>query len=973
MKRFAFVAVLAASLAAAFAAAATQSARPMDTPPRSIDFASSDGVIEISDGLAPYHAPSAGPQPDGSGWYLITATNSSIRPAARVLQAAQPQSVSFRFLPRPTRPAILGVASSDSLVVIDKMSAYGRRAFRVIVPPATTVAIAVQIANAAEPPSLLAWTEPALAAHNRQLAIFVTAVWAVIGAAALLAAGLAVTLGHAPARWAAITLLLVLLERLSETGLFDGSLATAVGGPYGLMAMFAGLSLAAGAMLADAIVPVRELWPLAQRWFRLGLSSLCGLSVLAYLGVPGATVAVDSIVVIGVGATAAYLVFRGRLGAQAARVAAPSALVFALVALASALATMNNAGDSWATSAAGGFAAAGALLLALAVAAGEGIAVLPFQSIAAVPDAFQETVAAYESANREAPAVGGFTSAALQAIGASHQGVFDLDFDAEVVKLSRDAASLIGLPESGSRMHHGDWIGRVHADDREVYTQALDDYRSHPGLAFRVEFRVRSESGRYPWFELRATMLGDHAPAARCLGLMADVTTRKESESELLQRTLRDPLTGLGNRVALMEELEQLGPRFAGATFVLLDIDRFKSIHASLGDSGGDTLLTQVSERLVKRFKGIAEVFRVGGDAFAVLFSGAKGEPEAVGNEIVEICAAPYAHDGRNIFAPASVGVALGSGARDPLDLLKNAELALLQAKRLGGSCARVYSRDLELLAPGDAVALETDLRRAIEDRQLDVYYQPIIRLADGTVAGFEALLRWNHPTKGLVSPSDFIAHSEETGTIVALGRFALERAGHDVAQWQRFFPLDPPLFVSVNVSRRQLRDEDFAVFLGGLLHNEAIAPGTLKLEVTESTVAANQDVQAALERAKALGAGISIDDFGTGVSSLSQLKSLPFDTIKIDQSFLSRHTNADTAADGDTVLKSIISLAHNLKRSVVVEGVESQKDAAWLKQLGCEFAQGYFFSQPLPSAKALQYIALHFDNSGASGLGRQA
>ena len=957
MKRFAVIAVLAASLACAFAAAAP--ARP------TIDFAGPDGAIEITDALASYHAPSAGGRPDGSGWYLLTATNSSIRPAARVLQASQPQSVSFRFLPRPTRPAILAVASSDSLVVIDKLNAYGRRAFRVIVPPATSVAIAVQIANAAEPPSLLAWTEPALAAHNRQLAIFTTAVWAVIGAAALLAAGLAVTLGHAPARWAAITLLVILLERLSETGLFDGSLATAVGGPYGLMAMFAGLSLAAGAMLADAIVPLHDVAPRAIGWFHRSLYGIAGLSLLAYLGIPGATVLADSIVVLGSPAIAAYLVYRGRRGAQAARVAAPSALVFALVALASVAATMNNTGESWATSAAGGFAAAGALLLALAVAAGEGIAVLPFQSIAAMPqaepDADEENFEP-SAPSRNAPVGGGFTSSALQAIGASHQGVFDLDFDADIVKLSRDAAGLIGLAESAARMAHEDWTQRIHADDREVYAQALDDYRSHPGLAFRVEFRVRSESGRYPWFELRATMLGEHAPSSRCLGLMADVTTRKESESELLQRTLRDPLTGLGNRVALMEELEQLGARFAAATFVLLDIDRFKSIHASLGDAGGDELLVQVAERLTKRFHGVAEVFRVGGDAFAVIFAGARGEPSAVGNELLDACAAPYARDGRNVFAPASIGVAVGRDARDPLDLLKNAELALLQAKRVGGNCARVYSRDLELLAPGDAVALETDLRRAIEDKQLDVYYQPIVRLADDTVAGFEALLRWNHPAKGLVSPSDFIAHSEETGSIVALGRFALERAGHDVAQWQRFFPLTPPLFVSVNVSRRQLRDEDFAVFLGALLHNEAIAPATLKLEVTESTLASSQDILAALERCRALGAGISIDDFGTGASSLSQLKTLPFDTIKIDQSFLARHANADTAADGETVLRSIISLAHDLKRSVVVEGVESAKDAQWLKALGVEFAQGYYFAQPLPSAQALQYIALHFD-----------
>ena len=959
MKRFAFAAALLAALVAAFAA---EAAGPPGQDPNAIDFASRDGVIEIRAALKPYHAPSGTRQPDNSGWYLITATNSSIRPAARVLQAAQPQSVSFRILPRSTRPAIVQTASSDSLVVIENMHAYGRRAVRVIVPPASSVAIAVQIVNAAESPAVLAWTEPALAAHNRQLAIFTTAVWALIAAAALITAGLAVTLGHAPARWAAITLALILLERLAETGLFDASLATGVGGPYGLMAMLAGLSLAAGAALADAIVPLGDIRPDLARAFRRGLLAICGLAILAYLGVPGAAVLTDSVVVVGSLAVAAYVVYRGRLGAQAARVAAPSALVFALVALASVAATLSDTGESWATSAAGGFAAAGALLLALAVAAGEGIAVLPFQSVAAAPAT---------EPPRETSAPGGFTSVSSQAIAASHQGVFDLDFAADVVRLSRDAAGLVGLSDANARIAHADWIARVHPDDRDVYAQALKDYRAHAGLAFRIEFRARSESGRYPWFELRATMIGDGATASRCLGLLADVTSRKEGESEQLARALHDPLTGLGNRVAMMEELERLGARLQSATFALLDIDRFKSIHASLGDSGGDDVLTQVAERLTKRFKDVAGIFRVGGDAFAVLFTGASGEPAAIGQELVETCNAPYGLGGRNVFAPASVGIAAGRDASDPLDLLKNAELALLQAKRMGGSCARVFARELEMLAPGDAVALETDLRRAIEDQQLAVYYQPIVRLADGVVAGFEALLRWNHPVKGLVSPADFIAHSEETGTIVALGRFALERAAEDVAQWQRFFPLDPPLFVSVNVSRRQLRDEDFGVFLGALLHARAIAPGTLKLEVTESTVAANQDVQEALERCRALGAGISIDDFGTGISSLSQLGTLPFDTIKVDQSFLSRHTNSESAADGDVVLKSIIALAHDLRRSVVVEGVETAEQAAWLRQQGCEYAQGFHFAQPLPSAEALKFIALHFDiaASGAAGL----
>lgn len=952
MKRFAFVAAFCAALMTMFAVIAAAAPAPVD--PKAVDFAGPEGVVEIREALRPYHAPSAANVPDKSGWYLIAVTNSAIRPAARVLQAAQPQSVSFRILPRPTRPSILNVASSDPLVSVAAMNAYGRHTFRVIVPPASTVALAVQMVNMPNPPSLLAWTEPALAAHNRQLAIFTTAVWAVIGAAALIAAGLAITLGHAPARWGAITLTLVLLERLSETGLFDGSIATAVGGPYGLMAMLAGFSVTAGAALADAIVPIHDLWPQHVRNFRLALYGICAIAIAAYLGIPAAAVLTDTIVVVGSLAIAAYLMYRGRFGAQAARVAAPSAMVFALVALASVAATMNNTGESWATSAAGGFAAAAALLLALAIAAGEGIAVLPFQSMAGAPDA--EPLPA-DSADE-----------AMQAIGASHQGVFDLDFEAESLRLSREACALIGVSEHAVPMAHADWTQRIHADDREIYADALADYQAHPGLAFRVEFRVRAEGGRHPWIELRATMMGERAPATRCLGLMADVTARKEHEALALDRTLRDPLTGLGNRVAMMEEMERLAGRFHDTTFAVIDIDRFKSIHASLGDDGADAILAMAAERLRERFQDTARVFRVGGDAFAIVLANAESDADIVGQALLETGSAAYEHEGRKIFAPVSAGLALGRDARDPLDLLKNAELALSQAKRVGGGCARSYTRDMELSAQGDAVALEADLRRAIEDKQLDVYYQPIVRLADGAVAGFEALLRWRHPDKGLIAPADFIAHSEETGTIVALGRIALERAAHDIAQWQRFFPLNPPLFVSVNVSRRQLRDRDFNSFLGALLRRESVAPGTLHLEVTESVIAANHDAQEALSRAKALGAGISIDDFGTGTSSLSQLKTIPFDTIKIDQSFL-----ANPNADGAVVLKSIVALAHDLNRSVVVEGVEKKEDAEWIARLGCEYAQGFYFSHPLPAAEAMKFIAMHFDASRASGLPRQA
>jgi diguanylate cyclase (GGDEF)-like protein len=447
----------------------------------------------------------------------------------------------------------------------------------------------------------------------------------------------------------------------------------------------------------------------------------------------------------------------------------------------------------------------------------------------------------------------------------------------------------------------------------------------------------------------------------------------------MLDRTLRDPLTGLGNRVALMEELESLGERLRDATFAMLDIDRFKTIHASLGDAGGDHVLSNLADRLTKRFVGFAQIFRVGGDAFAVLFRKPLGKPAEVGAELVEVCGTAHELDGRSVFAPASVGVTEGREARDPLDLLKNAELALMQAKRQGGDCARVYTHELEALAPADAVALEAELRRAIENDEIEVFYQPIIRLADRSVAGFEALLRWRHPVRGLVAPADFIAHSEETGFIVALGRLALQRAAKDLAQLQRFFPLPEALFVSVNLSRRQLFDLDLEAFLAELLSAATIEPGTLKLEVTESAIAADADARALMARIRALGAGLAIDDFGTGLSSLSQLRDLPFDTVKIDKSFLSRHGGTDADCDAGVVLSSIVSLAHDLKRSVIVEGVETEREAERMLELGCEYAQGFLFSEPLSAKDTLAFTARHYRvasgalGSGAAGLGGQA
>ncbi|MGH6871886.1 MAG: putative bifunctional diguanylate cyclase/phosphodiesterase [Rhizomicrobium sp.] len=960
------------------AVSASAAPAPVPAPPAArahpgVNFAGHDPLIDLA-GAISFQMPDK----DGQ-WFMMTAANQSIRPVTRILVAAEPANAALRIFPARGRPLVRQIASSDPDVSVESARAYGRHIWRVTIPPATTAALAILVENAqSRQPSVQAWTEPAFVSHIRQVSVFMAAVEGLIAAAMLVTAGLALMTGHLAPRWAAVTLLGVFLARLAATGTFDAGWTTAVGGPYGVTAMVAGLTLAAGFRLTDIVVPLDGFIADARRRMRWLLIAIVALSLFAFVGVPGAALLTEFTVLAGTGAITAYLVNRGVAGAQAARVAAPSAAVFSLVATASAVAALGGfEANPMAPVMASGFLAAGAVLLALAIAAGEGIAILPAtrsNAVAAAAPAFVPPPIVESPA--APPAKDG--SAAALAIGASHQGVFDLDFRADTVTLSPEAAGLIGLKDGELTLAHISWIARIHPDDRETYKQAVTDYRNHPGAAFRVEYRARSESGRYPWFELRATMLGPEtgsaAYAARCLGLMADITTRKESEAAAMDRTLRDPLTGLGNRVALMEELERRG--LSPLIFALLDIDRFKSIHASLGDDGADAVLGAAAQRLANRFKGRAETFRTGGDSFALIFT--DGDADAIGAELVEICKAPYALGGRNVFAPASIGVALGGEARDPLDLLKNAELALIQAKRQGGACARLYSADLA--APEDAVALESELRRALDEKQMDVFYQPIVRLSDATVAGFEALLRWRHPTRGLVVPSEFIAHSEATGLIVALGRFALERAAQDLAQWQRFFPLDPALFVSVNVSRRQLNDPTLEDDLRGVLAHNALQPGSLKLELTESAVGTVEDSHGPLARLRALGAGLAIDDFGTGLSTLSQLRDTPFDTLKVDKSFLARGE-----VDSDVVLQSIVKMAQELGLSVVVEGVEREQDADRLADLGCEFAQGFFFSGPLPADDALAFIARHYrteaprgdapgeDVSGAAGVDRQA
>jgi predicted signal transduction protein with EAL and GGDEF domain len=370
----------------------------------------------------------------------------------------------------------------------------------------------------------------------------------------------------------------------------------------------------------------------------------------------------------------------------------------------------------------------------------------------------------------------------------------------------------------------------------------------------------------------------------------------------------------------------------------------------------GDSILLTLARRLARLLKPQDTLARLSGDQFSLLLLSEK-EPQRViafAEALRKALRAPITFNDREIFLTASVGIALADNQpHRGEEVLKDAELAMYHAKRIGGDRIEVFKPAMRARKT-DRLTLESELRRALEREEITILYQPIVRLEDRAVAGFEALARWDHPKMGRMSPSEFISVAEEIGLIVDLGLFVLERTARQLGIWQRAARGRTPLFASVNVSSRQLLRHDLIHDLRTVLARSGLARGTLKLELTESLVMENPELAAQmLQRMKELGAGLALDDFGTGHSSLSYLQRFPFDTIKIDQSFVR------TGAKGKrpVILRSIISLAHDLGMEVVAEGAETDSDAVELYQLGCEYAQGFAFGEPMSAEQARTMI----------------
>ena len=444
----------------------------------------------------------------------------------------------------------------------------------------------------------------------------------------------------------------------------------------------------------------------------------------------------------------------------------------------------------------------------------------------------------------------------------------------------------------------------------------------------------------------------------------------EETKEHFRHAAFHDSLTGLPNRAMFTEllkaEIESAKQKPDHLFAVLfLDLDRFKNINDSLGHTHGDLLLVAFAERLERTLRPIDTLARFGGDEFAILISGMSSPTDAVrvAQRIQDELKQPFVLDKNSAFATSSIGIALSSTGYDkPEDILRDADTAMYRAKENGKARYEVFDQAMHARAVS-RLQLESDLRQAVERKEFVVYYQPIVSLQTGRLTGFEALVRWNHPRRGIVSPIDFIPVAEETGLIVPIGEWVLAEACARVREWQIASPSHRSLSLSVNLSARQVEQADLLERINAALETSKLSPHCLKLEITESVVMENAEAAALMfKQLRSLGVQLSIDDFGTGYSSLSYLHRFPLNYLKIDRSFVSRLTTDNDNA----IVRTISTLARNLGMEVIAEGIETEEQYQQLRILGCEYGQGYLFSHPVDTERVANLLAqdAHRDSS---------
>ncbi len=543
------------------------------------------------------------------------------------------------------------------------------------------------------------------------------------------------------------------------------------------------------------------------------------------------------------------------------------------------------------------------------------------------------------------------------AVAGANDGLWDWHVTKNVVYFSPRWKAILGFKSREFRDRLEDWFDRVHPEDLDELKSALNEHLIHGVAHFEHEHRVRNKAGQYLWVLCRGLAVRDESGTAyRIAGSLTDISARKRAEAQLRHDAMHDALTRLPNRTLYLDRLDIALRRYhrnKDKQFAVLffDLDRFKNVNDSLGHSIGDELLLAAAKRLQQFLRPGDTLARLGGDEFAILLNDLEGLADAqqVAERIHELLAREFTIGGHEVYTSASIGIALSaSHYQRPEEMLRDADLAMYQAKRSGDVAAEVFDSDMHQSAMA-VLKLETDLRRAVERQEFVLHYQPIVSLATERIIGFEALLRWQHPERGLLHPEQFIGAAEETGLIVPICWLGLHEACLQLREWQYRFPTHPPLSVSINISGKLFLQARMAERVLAALTECGLSPECLHLEITESAMLDHRE--AALAELRALrqaGIELHVDDFGTGYSSLTYLQRFSYDSLKIDRSFVG---NVLRTEETNAIVKAIIALGKMLGMNVIAEGVETREQLLWLREAQCPQGQGFWFSEPLDSA----------------------